>query len=95
MKRIVKTSEQVVGFASRLAPEQRRSIKLALKELQEERGDICSLEGNLSSYYRLRVGRFRIIFAYQQDGAIAVLYIEERRLVYELFEAQFIKRLKS
>lgn len=95
MTRIVKISEQVAGFSSCLAPEPRRAVKNALKELREERGDIRALEGNLSGYYRLRVGRFRIIFAYQKDGAMAALFMEERRLVYELFEAQFIKRLKS
>jgi mRNA interferase RelE/StbE len=41
------------------------------------------------------VGRHRILFAYAADGAIEALFIEERQLVYELFEAQFIKRLKS
>ena len=95
MNRVVRPSIQVIGFARNLAPEPRRAIKGALAALREERGDICALEANLSGYYRLRVGRHRIIFNYAADGAIEAIFVEERRLVYELFEAQFIKRLKA
>ncbi len=95
MSRVVRPSTQVIEYARRLAPEPRRAIKHALVELREERADICALEANLSGYYRLRVGRHRIVFNYAADGAIEAIFIEERHLVYELFEAQFIKRLKS
>ena len=95
MKRTVHIAEQVAAFGSRLAPEPRRAVKKALRDLKEELGDIRSLEGSLSGYYRLRIGRYRVVFAYKSDGSIAALFIEERRLVYELFEAQFIKQLKS
>ncbi|PTX95623.1 hypothetical protein [Opitutus sp. ER46] len=95
MTREVRLSAQVIAFAKRLAPEPRRALKQGLKGLQQERGDIRALEANLSGYYRLRVGRHRIIFSYGADGAIDAVFIEERQLVYELFEAQFIKRLKS
>jgi mRNA interferase RelE/StbE len=63
--------------------------------LRNERGDFSPLEGNLSGYYRPRVGRYRVIFSYAADGAIEAVFIEERQLAYEVFEAQFIKRLKS
>jgi len=95
MSRRLRPSIQVIAFVSRLAPEPRRAIKLALAALRLERGDFRALEGSLSGYYRLRVGRHRIIFSYAADGAIEAVFIEERQLVYELFEAQFIKRLKS
>jgi len=95
MIRVVRPSTQVVEYAKRLAPEPRRAIKHALVKLRREQGDIRSLEANLSGYYRLRSGRHRIIFSYATDGAIDAIFIEERQLVYELFEAQFIKRLKS
>jgi mRNA interferase RelE/StbE len=95
MERLLRPSVQVLEFARRLAPEPRRGIKQALAALRTEKGDIRSLEGNLSGYYRLRVGRHRIIFGYAADVAIEALFIEERQLVYELFEAQFIKRLKG
>lgn len=95
MKRVVRPSAQVIAYAKRLAPEPRRAVKQALADLREERGDFRALEGNLAGYYRLRVGRHRIIFTYVADGAIEAVFIEERPLVYEIFEAQFIKRLTS
>jgi len=95
MNRVLRPAVQVVEFAKRLAPEPRRAIKHALQDLVAERGDIRALEGTLSGYYRLRVGKYRIVFAYASDGAIEVIFIEERLLVYELFEAEFIKRLKT
>ncbi|SDR81299.1 hypothetical protein [Opitutus sp. GAS368] len=95
MNRVLRPAVQVIDFAKRLAPESRRAVKHALQELRAERGDIRALEGNLAGYYRLRVGRFRIIFAYAADGALEAVFMEERAFVYDLFEAEFIKRLKS
>ncbi len=94
-RRAVRVATQVVDYTKRLAPDSRRAIKQGLEHLREERGDIRALEANLSGYYRLRVGKYRLLFSYAADGAIEVVFIEERRLVYELFEAHFIKRLKS
>jgi mRNA interferase RelE/StbE len=95
MTRDVRTAVQVIEFARRLAPVPRRAVKRALQGLRRERGEIRALEGTLAGYYRLRVGRFRIVFAYAGDGAIEALFLEERSLVYEVFEAEFVKRLKS
>jgi mRNA interferase RelE/StbE len=67
----------------------------ALKELGQEHGDFRALEGALTGYYRLRVGRHRIIFSYVADGAIEAVFIEERSLVYEIFEAEFVRKLKK
>jgi mRNA interferase RelE/StbE len=95
MNRIVRPAVQVIEYVRRLAPEPRRAIKRALMDLRHEGGDIQALESNLSGYYRLKVGRHRLIFAYAQDRAIEVVFIEERSLVYEVFEAKFIKKLKD
>ena len=95
MIRSLRTAVQVIELAKRLAPEQRRAVKQALLDLRHERGDIRALEGTLTGYYRIRVGKFRLIFAYASDGGIEVVFMEERRLVYEVFEAEFVKRLKS
>ena len=95
MNRVLRPAVQVVEYARRLAPEPRRAVKHVLQELRAERGEIRVLEGSLAGYYRLRVGRFRIIFAYAADGAIEAVFMEERSLVYEVFEAEFIKRLKA
>ncbi|MEI6107795.1 MAG: hypothetical protein WCR49_12385 [Opitutae bacterium] len=95
MSLTVRLSIQVVEYARRLAPEPRRTVKKALVDLRFERGDIRALEGSLVGYYRLRVGSRRLIFNYAADGNIEVVFIEDRNLVYEVFEAHFIKRLKS
>ena len=95
MSRVLRPAIQVVEYARQLAPVPRRAIKRALEKLRQEEGDIRALEANLPGYYRLRVGRHRIIFHYAADGAIEAVFIEERSLVYELFEAEFIKRLKT
>ena len=95
MSLVLRVSVQVVELASRLAPEPRRTVKRALQYLRKERGEIRSLEGALAGYHRLRVGRFRIAFSYAADGAIEAVFVEERTLVYAVFEADLIRRLKS
>ena len=86
---------ELSAFIARMRSKIRSPAPHALQELRRERGDIRALEGVLAGYYRLRVGRFRIIFAYAADGAIEAVFMEERSLVYEVVEAEFIKRLKS
>ena len=54
-----------------------------------------ALEGSLSGYYRLRVGRHRIILSYADAGAIEAVFIEDRNLVYDVFEAEFIRKLRT
>lgn len=95
MSCVVRPSTQIIEYARRLAPEPRQAVQYALAELREERGDLRALDANLSGYNRLCVGRHCIIFNYAADGAIEAIFIEERHLVYEVFEAQFINRLKS
>lgn len=95
MKRALRLSEQVIGFHAKLAPEPRKAVKTALRGLQEERGDIKALEGSLTGFHRLRMGRFRAIFVYADDGASDVVFLESRGLAYEVFEAEVIRRLKE
>jgi mRNA interferase RelE/StbE len=95
MSRGLRVSAQVMRFATRLAPEPRRALKRALRELASERGDILPLEGGLTGYHRLRVGRHRVIFAYASDGALEAIFAGERSLVYEVFEAEFVRRIRS
>jgi mRNA interferase RelE/StbE len=89
----VRPSGQVVDFVRRVAPEPRRAIKRALLDLGGDRGDIRALEGALAGYYRLRVGSHRIIFSYSATGTIEAVFVEHRSLVYDVFEAEFIRKL--
>lgn len=83
-------ADQVVAFVRALAPEPRRRLRLALRDLARDAGDILSLEGALSGYERLRVGPFRVVFrraaAARGRPRIHCVFAERRSLVYVLLE---------
>lgn len=88
MKIPVELSDQVVNFIRRLAPEPRRELRAALRDLAREQGDIRALEADLSDFYRLRVGRHRVIFHYRMvrgRRTIRCEYAEARSIVYQVF----------
>jgi mRNA interferase RelE/StbE len=88
MKIKVFLGQQVHHFIKSLPPESKRSLRLALKALEKEKGDIKSLRERLDGYYRLRVGGYRIIFAVNivdNIKRIDCLFAERRKLVYEVF----------
>jgi len=97
MKAKVEISEQVVRFVARQAPEPRQVLRAALRQLENERGNIKPLEGELRRYYRLRVRGFRIIFAYAAASktrrVIRCIFAERRNVVYEIFEEILKKHL--
>lgn len=55
----------------------RSRILLAIQGLIEtpSKGDIKPMQGNPAGRYRLRVGGYRVIYAYRQDGTMDVLCI--------------------
>lgn len=88
----VELSEQVVSFVRAQAPEPRRRLRLALRRLALERGDIRALAGPLGGYSRLRVGPFRVLFVREAPPAgappcIRCLFAERRDTVYAVFSA--------
>jgi mRNA-degrading endonuclease RelE of RelBE toxin-antitoxin system len=89
----VELAEQVVDFVRRLPPEPRRRLRLALRDLARGRGDIKRLEGPLDGYCRLRVGGYRIVFAYRDRGTVQCIFAEQRSIVYELLVEALRKRL--
>ena len=89
----VEISSQVADFVRRQAPEPRRMLRRALKELAHDRGDIKHLEAPLDEYCRLRVHGYRIIFQYAGRGRIQCVFAERRSLVYEIFAQAIIDRL--
>jgi mRNA interferase RelE/StbE len=88
-------TELAAEFILRLSPEPRRAMKKALRDLRMERGEIRSLEDPLTGHYRIRVGKYRIIFRYQGNMTIEVVFIEERKLVYEVYEEQLARKLRT
>jgi mRNA-degrading endonuclease RelE of RelBE toxin-antitoxin system len=86
MKR-VEVAEQVAEFVRTQAPDPRKALRMALRNLMREQGDIKALEGPLTNYWRLRVGGYRVVFAYARGGkTIRCIFAERRSLVYEVFE---------
>lgn len=90
----VRLSPQVVDFVRSLAPEPRRRLRQALRDLAQGKGDIRHLEGPLQDYCRLRVGPYRIIFTYGKGRMmIDCVFAEQRSIVYEVFAEEMIERL--
>jgi len=88
MKTKVEVSDQVLNFVRSLAPEPRRSLRLGLRVLEGEGGDIKELEGDLAGWCRLRVKSYRVVFRYEIVGNQRIarcVFAERRELVYELF----------
>ncbi len=86
----VNLAAQVVEFFGQLAPEPRKKLRLALRRLEQEKGDIKSLEGKLTGYQRVRSGSHRVIFSRKvRNGKpeIDCIFAEHRSLVYEVFAA--------
>lgn len=88
----VNVAHQVREYVKRLAPDSRKRLRRAIRELEHENGDIKALEEDLHGYYRVKVRSYRIIFAYRgtkRTGPpeIDCLLCEHRSTVYEAFAA--------
>ena len=89
MKTKVRASRPVEDFLKTLAPEPRRVLRLAMKGLADDKGDVKLLEGKLSGYWRLRVGKIRVIFEVKAIGGARVIfcfYADYRSIVYVVLE---------
>ena len=65
--------------------------------LEEDRGDIKQLEGDLSGWCRLRVKTYHVVFRYEtveNQRFARCVFAERRDLVYELF-TEVMKRLRG
>jgi mRNA-degrading endonuclease RelE of RelBE toxin-antitoxin system len=78
-------SEQVQDWLRSLAPQTRRRVRLALRALEQEKGDILALRGELSGFLRLRIGGYRIIYSVLPGQVVRLEYADERDWVYERF----------
>lgn len=88
MKTEVDLSEQVINFVRLLAPEPRRALRLGLRGLEKDHGDIKQLEGELADWCRLKVKSYRVIFRYEfkeNQKYARCVFVERRKLVYEFF----------
>jgi mRNA-degrading endonuclease RelE of RelBE toxin-antitoxin system len=95
MKYRVGVREQVKRFIDTLAPESRKKTRLALRRLESERGDRLPLREKLSGYHRLRAGGCRVLFRYLPGKVIECVFADDRSLVYNLFEQDFLRHLRK
>ena len=85
----IRIQEEVLDFLRSLPPQPRHALKLAIKKLSEEQGNIKSLTDDLEGFHRLRVGSYRVIFEYSLiDGerVITCVYAGARKWIYEVFQ---------
>jgi len=90
----VRVQEEVVDYLRRLAPEPRHALRLAIKDLAREKGDIKPLTDDLEGFCRLRVGSHRVVFEYQLiDGqrVITCVFAGPRKWIYEVFQSRLLE----
>ena len=87
----VRLQEEVLDYLRRLPPQPRHALRMAIKGLANERGDIKPLTEELEGFYRLRVGSHRLIFEYEMiDGkrVITCVFAGSRPWIYEVFQSR-------
>ncbi len=87
----VRVTEEVLDHLRKLPPQPRHALRVAIKALAKERGDIRSLVEELEGFHRLRVGSHRVIFEYEMiHGArtITCVFAGPRKWIYEVFHSR-------
>ena len=62
MRTRVMVRQHVHDFIAALAPASRRRIWVGIKGLPQGKGEVIQLEGKLAPFFRLRVGKIRVVF---------------------------------
>lgn len=82
----MRVAGQILDYQRRLHPTQRQAVKAALRALAAGSfGDTLPLTDKLEGFYRLRVGKFRIVYRFLKSGEISCEFIDVRATVYERF----------
>jgi len=90
----VRVREEVFDYLRKLPPEPRHALRVGIKGLTEERGDIRALTDDLEGFCRLRVGSYRVIFEYEMVGGkrtVTCVFAGARRWVYEAFQSRLME----
>lgn len=90
----VRVQDEVIDYLRRLAPDPRHALRVAIKALGQEKGDIKPLAEELEGFYRLRVGSHRVIFEYGfMDGrrVITCVFAGPRKWIYEVFQSRLME----
>lgn len=83
----MKVSLQVAERLRALHPGVRKDIRRALDDLDRgKQRDVRALRMPLAGYYRLRVGKYRVILRFDTaTGAIRAEFLERRESAYKSF----------
>ncbi len=84
----VRIQQEVLDYLKLLAPQPKHAMKMAIKGLAKEKGDIRALCDELEGFHRLRVGSYRVIFEYklvEGKRTITCVFAGPRKWIYEVF----------
>jgi mRNA interferase RelE/StbE len=90
----VRVQDEVIDYLRRLAPEPRHALRVAIKALALEKGDIKPLTDDLEGFQRLRVGSHRVIFEYEileGQRVITCVFAGPRKWIYEVFQSRLLE----
>lgn len=75
----IRYDKAAVKFLQGLPQKLRDSIREAIKGLTQKppKGDIKPVQGYKDGRHRLRVGKYRVIYRYTQDGEVEILIVME------------------
>jgi mRNA interferase RelE/StbE len=79
------------------APESRKRLRVGIRGLGNDRGDITAVVDELLGYRRLRVGDFRVIYreAFERGAPVRkCLFVERRNVVYEIFRKMVLDDIR-
>ena len=89
----LRLAPRVVDVVRTSAPEPRRLLRRALRDLESSKGDVKSLDGPLQAHSRLRIRPYRVILSYRRSPTIDCVFAERRSIIYEVFADAMIDRL--
>lgn len=81
----ISASEQVQRWLVALPPEPKKRVRAALRGLQNGRGDLKALRGELEGFCRLRIDGLRIVYSQHRGQILRLEYADSRDVVYETF----------
>jgi len=90
----VRVQEEVLDYLRRLPPQPRHALRIAIKSLSGESGDIKPLTDDLEGFFRLRVGSHRVIFEYEiidERRVITCVFAGPRKWIYEVFQSRLLE----
>jgi len=90
----VRIQDEVFDFLRKLPPQPRHALRVAIKELTRESGDIKALSDELDGFFRLRVGSYRVIFEYEIIAGrrtITCVFAGPRKWIYEVFQSRLLE----